>query len=278
MNAKVVAFTANKGGIGKSTLCLNYAYWRAMKGSRVLIIDLDYQRDISLMFPNADKKAVRDAHIYRAFQHDADDVSKPFPKDFRPAHVDKNIDLFSGSTELDHVDELMSAKPNLATSVLLNVFVTFKLVDKYDYILLDCHNSFGTATVNGLICCDYILSPTIPNFFSINAVGDMMQKLTNLKHTYYNVRARQSDIHAKLYFIGSMIHFNTKSSHQFLDAIKDDPHFIASFHYRELVNKANNSRESIFQYADNSHDKDIVLDEIEPEFKKIDNIIGGSQK
>lgn len=278
MNAKVIAFTANKGGIGKSTLCLNYAYWRAMKGSRVLIIDLDYQRDISLMFPEANKQAVNNAHIYRAFQHDAKDVSKPFPKDFRPAHVDKNIDLFSGSTELDHVDELMSAKPNLATSVLLNVFVTFHLVGKYDYILLDCHNSFGTTTVNGLICCDYILSPTIPNYFSINAAGDMMRKLTNLKHTYYNVRTRRSDIHAKLYFIGSMIHFNTKSSHQFLDAIKEDSHFIASFHYRELVNKANNGRMSVFQYArGNSHNEDIVSDEIEPEFKKIDKVIGGTK-
>ena len=273
-NAKVITFASTKGGTSKTTTAFNFAVYEALCGRKVLLVDLDYQHDTTMMFNHVDKIALRRASIYRGFVHDSKNPQTAFPGDFKPVMVDKRIDLLSGSSQLDQVDNLMAQRKNLASFVLMHIIYSLKLYRQYDFIICDCHNSFGTCTLNGLIVADDIITPTIPNLFSINAITSMIDKLRSLKRAFYDVKTGQSDINAKLFFVGSMIKFNTKSSHEFEKAIQNNPKFIAGFKFRELINKSINNHQSVFTYAkNNSYNEKVVHDEIIPEFVKMNQAI-----
>ncbi|MBS0956874.1 ParA family protein, partial [Lactiplantibacillus plantarum] len=65
---KVITFTAIKGGVGKTTLTLNYGDWLAQHGKKVLLIDLDHQCNLTTVF----EKTRRDNTIAEAFKEDND--------------------------------------------------------------------------------------------------------------------------------------------------------------------------------------------------------------
>lgn len=279
--AKVISLISTKGGCGKTCILNALANYLARKNKHILLIDLNSQGDLTSDFSmGTNKETLQKSNIFRAFAHDSKNPQSPFKKDFKPTKCYKNIDIMASSKKLRTVNDLMHTKqPAMADYTLSHIFSKkfgLDLRNKYDYIMIDTHNDTETPVRNAMVESDYLLCPVTPSKYGINSVQDTIDEYKYLQQQLLDPVTRQSFINAKLFFIGNMVKFNTKNSHLFLKAIKNNNNFIACFHYRELFNKASASNLDIFSMAydetstkHNYRDEETLNQEIIPQLNKI---------
>ncbi len=156
MTAKVLAFTNNKGGTGKSTLCSNIAHCAALGGHRVLVIDLTSQVTCTTLFlENGDN--LEESETVLA-------LLKKKPE--RPIvelcyHSAKGLDIVPASVSMAQAVIQLSAIPIGAEKILDRQIK--QVSDRYDYIFIDSPGELNELTSNALVSADKILIPTRVN-------------------------------------------------------------------------------------------------------------------
>lgn len=159
--AKVVAMCNQKGGVGKTTSTINLGAALAEYGRRVLLVDLDPQGALSagLGVPHyALDKTVHNLLVEPRVSIDEVLLHT------RIEHLDlvpSNIDL--SAAEIQLVNEV--GREQTMGRALRPV------LDRYDYVLIDCQPSLGLLTVNGLACADGVVIPTECEFFSLRGLA-----------------------------------------------------------------------------------------------------------
>ena len=159
--AKVVAMCNQKGGVGKTTSTINLGAALAEYGRRVLLVDMDPQGALSagLGVPHYElEKTIHNVLVEPRVS--IDDVLLST----RVKHMDlvpSNIDL--SAAEIQLVNEV-GREQTLARAL-------HPVLDRYDYVLIDCQPSLGLLTVNGLACCDGVVIPTECEFFSLRGLA-----------------------------------------------------------------------------------------------------------
>jgi len=159
--AKVIAMCNQKGGVGKTTSTINLGAALAEYGRRVLLVDMDPQGALSagLGVPHYElEKTVHNLLIEPRVS--IDDVlisSRVKNMDLVPS----NIDL--SAAEIQLVNEV-GREQTLARAL-------HPVLDRYDYVLIDCQPSLGLLTVNGLSCSDGVVIPTECEFFSLRGLA-----------------------------------------------------------------------------------------------------------
>jgi chromosome partitioning protein len=150
-----------KGGVGKTTSTINLGAALAEYGRRVLLVDMDPQGALSagLGVPHYEL----DQTVYNLLVEprlSIDDVLLHT----RVPHMDlvpSNIDL--SAAEIQLVNEV-GREHTLARAL-------HPVLDRYDYVLIDCQPSLGLLTVNGLACADGVVIPTECEFFSLRGLA-----------------------------------------------------------------------------------------------------------
>ncbi|MBD2103756.1 ParA family protein [Leptolyngbya sp. FACHB-261] len=151
--AKVIAFTNNKGGTGKSTICCSTAHLVACRGVRVLVIDMTSQTTASSLF------------LGNLEALDENDTVLTFLKK-RP---ERNIEdvIFESQKGLDIVPSHVSmaeAVTQLASIQMGKEMVLKKQIERvsehYDYIFIDSPGDLNELTANALVPADKVLLPT----------------------------------------------------------------------------------------------------------------------
>jgi chromosome partitioning protein len=159
--AKVVAMCNQKGGVGKTTSTINLGAALAEYGRRVLLVDMDPQGALSagLGVPHYElEKTIHNVLVEPRVS--IDDVLLST----RVKHMDlvpSNIDL--SAAEIQLVNEV-GREQTLARAL-------HPVLDRYDYVLIDCQPSLGLLTVNGLACSDGVVIPTECEFFSLRGLA-----------------------------------------------------------------------------------------------------------
>lgn len=152
----IITFGNFKGGVGKTTTTILFAYLLADKGYKVLAIDTDPQESLSndlLKTYNFDINAEK--NVYNALLSDEDNS---FVTHIQP--VAENLDLLSGSWDMVKFDVeinklyLQEALPYVLSRKLKAV------EDEYDYILIDMHPATNITMENAIMASDHILVPT----------------------------------------------------------------------------------------------------------------------
>src|SRR5438128_7079279 len=148
--AKVVAMCNQKGGVGKTTSTINLGAALAEYGRRVLLVDMDPQGALSagLGVPHYElEQTIHNLLIEPRVSVDNVLIHTRVPgMDLVPS----NIDL--SAAEIQLVNEV-GREQSLARAL-------YPILDRYDYVLIDCHPSLGLLTVNGLACSDGAIIPT----------------------------------------------------------------------------------------------------------------------
>src|SRR5258708_7342972 len=159
--AKVIAMCNQKGGVGKTTSTINLGASLAGYGRRVLLVDLDPQGALSagLGVPHYEP----DHRVHNLLiepRVSVDDVlikTRVKGMDLVPS----NIDL--SAAEIQLVNEV-GREQALARAL-------HPVLDRYDYVLIDCQPSLGLLTVNGLACADGVIIPTECEYFSLRGLA-----------------------------------------------------------------------------------------------------------
>lgn len=144
MKTKVITIANHKGGVGKTTSTATLGAALALMGSRVLLIDLDAQQNLSFTLTQNEDP---DQSVYDTLVNDA-----PLPI----VGVGKNLDLVPASLDLARAEIDMATK--IAREGILKVALE-EIKDNYDYILIDCPPSLGIVTTNALVASDQLYIP-----------------------------------------------------------------------------------------------------------------------
>lgn len=162
--AKIIAFSNQKGGVGKTTTCVNLAAYIAEAGKRVLVVDFDAQGNASSSLGIFDKRTKNS--IYDVICGGAD---------IRDCIVDTEI---KGLKILPASNDLAGAELELGQIVIGRERVLEEKLeavkDDFDYIFIDCGPSLGLLTVNALTASNGIVVPIVCEYFALEGLAQMM--------------------------------------------------------------------------------------------------------
>lgn len=173
--AKVVSFSNQKGGVGKTTSCVNIAAQIAKKMSkRVLIIDMDPQGNATsgLGVPKSKaKKTIYDVIIGRCTAEEAIIKTKFSNLSIIPA----TIDLAGAELELYDLEDGVSFTSKLPID---------EIKEKFDYIFIDCPPSLGMLTVKALSSSDGVVIPMQCEFYSLEGMSQLLNTVKRIRQLY----------------------------------------------------------------------------------------------
>jgi chromosome partitioning protein len=175
-SAPVISFVNEKGGVAKTTSCVNLAAALAQRGYRVLCIDLDPQANATTAFGvTIDQAIEREAHCLLTMPR------FPLERALVSTRIE-NLDLVPATARLADCDQALVMEVGREGRLRgkLREFYRSVLADKYDAVLVDCPPSLDLLTVNALTAATHMIVPVTTKFYALKGIallGDIVATL-----------------------------------------------------------------------------------------------------
>lgn len=167
---KIITFANQKGGVGKTTTCINLAAFLALMGKRVLIVDLDPQGNATSGVGIEKSNELKT--IYNVIDGECNVREAIVKTQITDLHIiPATVDL--AGAEIDLVQ--MSSREKILKNILARV------LDEYDYVMIDCPPSLGLLTVNALTASQSIMIPIQCHFYALEGLSQLMNTVRLIK-------------------------------------------------------------------------------------------------
>jgi chromosome partitioning protein len=169
---RVLAVANQKGGVGKTTTCINLGACLADLGYRTLVIDLDPQGNATTGLGLNPRELATSMY---------DVIIQETPLDDCVEATDlKN--LFIAPASLDLAGAEIELVPAFSRELRLKRAID-AVIDDYDFVLIDCPPSLGLLTVNGLAAAAEVLVPIQCEYYALEGLGQLMRNIDLVKRS-----------------------------------------------------------------------------------------------
>jgi chromosome partitioning protein len=171
---QVIAVANFKGGAAKTTTAVHLAQHLALRGYRVLLIDLDSQASLTSLFglqPDIDVQA--EETLYPVFRGEVESLAGCVRKTYWP-----RLDLVPANLSLSQAEFEMPVRAqrekNFAFWLVLREAIQ-KSATNYDVVILDCPPSLGFMSINAIFAATGVIVPVPPSMIDFASTGQFFR-------------------------------------------------------------------------------------------------------
>ncbi len=167
---KIFAITNQKGGVGKTTTCVNLAAGLAQLGKKVLLIDLDPQGNATTGC-GMDKNHVQHSiyHVLIGQCRIAEAIHPTTAEGFALIPANRNL----AGAEVELVNEI-GRETKLKTALA-------EIAESYDFVLMDCPPALNLLTVNALTAAQAVIIPMQCEYYALEGLSDLVNTIKKVR-------------------------------------------------------------------------------------------------
>jgi chromosome partitioning protein len=193
-----IAIALSKGGVAKSTSCVNIAHGLALKGKKVLVIDTDDQGQDAFLLGIKPEQGL------------AELLSEECEINQAMVEARKNLWLLAGGKSLSNIKRAIGKQEFGSEHTLTNVLKP--LENAFDYVIVDTSPSWDTLTINSLFYCEEIISPVSCEVLTLNALVEFAKRVESVKK--YNEKLQH------LHILPTFLDMRVKKSGEILEQLR----------------------------------------------------------
>jgi len=170
----ITTFIAEQGGVGKTSLCFNLAWYLASQGKKILMIDLDAQGS-NLSFVTGMRDTSGISGIYEILMGE-DKIENCIYK------ITPNISLIPANNNAKDISKVVEGKLNSDYTCLKTHINRIK--NNYDYVFLDTNPTPSDIHIISLVASDDLIIPLLPDAKSIEGTKHVLETYKGVKDAY----------------------------------------------------------------------------------------------
>ncbi len=169
---KIIAVANQKGGVGKTTTCINLGASLVATKRSVLVVDLDPQGNATVG-SGVDKSGFEHSSYDMLLGHATVEQVILHAEQAGYDLVPTNGDLTAAEVELIAVPQRERRLRDALHAVR----------DKYDFILVDCPPSLNMLTLNGLVAADSVMIPMQCEYYAMEGLTSLLNTIEQIRST-----------------------------------------------------------------------------------------------
>jgi len=241
--AIVIPIVNQKGGVSKTSTCVNLGIGLARRGKKVLVVDADSQGSLTACLGFGQSK-----DLPGTLASIMSKIILELPID--PAegvlHHNEGVSLLPADADLASME--MKLVTVMSRETILREYINLVRPD-YEYILIDCQPSLGMITINALAAGDSIIIPVQAEYLAAKGLEQLLKTISHIRrriNTHLNISG----------ILMTMVNERTNDARDIIDSVKKaygaQIHIYTSIPRSVKISEVSKLGMSIYAYAPSS--------------------------